>query len=104
TGDVSIWAKHSDYVTALGIGKAVVTIGDEKRNAACNGGVLTVLKGEVTLLASTFEWQEEIDLNRANEALERAKEIMTNAQDARQLELAKLRIQRALTRIDVKDD
>ncbi|MEG0020426.1 MAG: ATP synthase F1 subunit epsilon [Oscillospiraceae bacterium] len=104
TGDVNIWAKHIDYVTALGIGKAVVTIGENKRVAACNGGVLSVLKGEVSILATTFEWQDEIDLHRANAALEKAKEVMAHAQDARQIELAKLRIQRALTRIDAKDD
>ena len=68
-GDVTVWAHHADFVTALGIGRAQVTVGGEKRFAACNSGVLTVLKGEATLLASTFEWQDEIDLDRANEAL-----------------------------------
>lgn len=102
-GDVAIWAGHSDYVTALGIGRTIVTIDGQKRYGACNGGVLTSLKGEVTILAATFEWQEDIDEKRAQETLVEAKKCLENARDdARAVELAKLKIQRALIRIEVK--
>ncbi|MEG1782506.1 MAG: ATP synthase F1 subunit epsilon [Oscillospiraceae bacterium] len=103
TGDVSIWAKHSDYVTALGIGRAIVTVNGVKRYAACNSGVLSVLKGEVTILSSTFEWQEDIDAKRAEETLASAKIILEDAaKNGHDVRLAKMKIQRALTRLDVK--
>lgn len=102
TGDLTILARHIDYVTALGIGKTIVNINDEKRVAACNGGVLSMLKGEVTILATTFEWQDEIDLERANIALENSKQQIAKEQDAQKIALAKLKIERALTRIEVK--
>ncbi len=103
TGNVSIWAKHTDYVTALGIGKAVVTVGGQKKVAACNGGVMSVCKNEVTVLASTFEWKEEIDAQRAEIALKNAKDEIANAKDKNEAESCKEKAKRAMTRIEVKN-
>ena len=104
TGDISIWANHIDIVTALGIGKATVTVNGEKRTAACSGGVLSVIKGEVTVLASTFEWADEIDLERAKNALAKGKEELKSAKDSKNIEIARLRIKRALVRESVKTE
>lgn len=104
TGDISIWANHIDIVTALGIGKATVTVNGEKRIAACSGGVLSVIKGEVTVLASTFEWEDEIDLERAKIALAKGKEELKLAKDEKNIEIARLRIKRALVRESVKTE
>ena len=104
TGDVSIWPNHINLVTALGTGKASVTVNGTKRVAACSSGVLSVLKNDVTVLASTFEWKEEIDLDRARESLARAKEDLKNAKEKKEINLAKLRVQRHLVREAVKTD
>ncbi len=101
-GDMSIWSGHVDAVTALGIGKAGVTVDGERRYAACSGGVLSVIKGDVTVLASTFEWAEEIDLERAREDLAKGKEELAVATDEKSVQLAKQRITRALVREGVK--
>lgn len=100
TGDVTILARHIDYVTALGIGKAKVVNADGQIHwGACNGGVLSVMKGEVRVLATTFEWQEEIDDARALRSLEKGKKLLAEGDGkSRTIDLAKLRIQRALTR------
>ena len=37
----------------------------QRRRAACMGGMLTVLNGDVHLVATTWEWAEEIDQARA---------------------------------------
>ncbi len=104
TGDISIWANHIDIVTALGIGKATITANGEKKIAACSGGVLSAIKGEVTVLASTFEWADEIDLERAQSALEKGKEELKSAKDQKDVELARLKIKRALMRESVKKE
>ena len=54
-GYVSIRAKHADYIAALDIGMVTVTENGKSRNAACGGGFLSVEKGEVRLVATTFE-------------------------------------------------
>lgn len=68
-GDLAILAKHGDYCTALGMGEAhIVDAEGSRRRAACMGGMLTVLDGEVRLVATTWEWAEQIDHTRAEAA------------------------------------
>ena len=55
TGDIAILAKHSNFCTALGMGEAhVVMEDDSRREAACIGGMLTMMDGECSLLATTW--------------------------------------------------
>ena len=72
TGELTLLAHHIDFVTALGMGEARVTIDGQKRYAACIGGMLAMTKNEVRLIATTFEWADQIDLPRAKDALARA--------------------------------
>ena len=67
SGDLGILANHIDMVTALGMGPASVRLdeGSAPRKAACIGGLLTVSNGSVKLVATTFEWAEDIDKQRA---------------------------------------
>ena len=75
TGDLAILAGHCNFCTALGMGEAHVILEDGSvRSAACIGGMLTVMDGNCSLLATTWEWQEDIDADRAGKAKERAQE------------------------------
>ena len=101
-GDVCILPRHAPYVTALGIGEATVVLpGDQRRKAACAGGMLSVTGDDVRLVATTFEWAEDIDKARAEKAEEKARERMEKAQNNTELELAKAKLFRALARIKV---
>ena len=76
-GDIAILARHGDYGTALGMGEAHIVDADgQRRRAACMGGLLSVLDGEVRLVATTWEWAEEIDQARAEASKKRAEEIL----------------------------
>lgn len=101
-GDVAILAGHIPYVTALGIGEAAVMAEDGTvRKAAANGGMLSVTPEEVRVVATTFEWAENIDVERAKKAKEKAEERIKKAQNAKELELAKVKLSRALVRMQV---
>ncbi len=100
-GDVCILARHIPYVTALGMGEARVTIGGQVRRAAANGGMLAVTGDHVRLVATTFEWAEEIDRERAQRSKEAAEAQLKNLTDAREIQLAKAKLSRALNRIKV---
>lgn len=104
SGDVSVWAGHVDIVTALGIGKAGVTVDGQRKYAACSGGVLSVINGEVTVLASTFEWAEDIDPERAEASLREGRARLEKATDKKEIELAKQKIKRARVRQAVKNE
>lgn len=102
-GDVCILAGHTPYLTALGMGECRVTGSTgETRRAACIGGMLSVMDNEVRLVATTFEWAENIDVSRAQRARERAEALIHQEHlSPRDLELANAKLKRALTRINV---
>jgi F-type H+-transporting ATPase subunit epsilon len=74
-GDVAILAGHTNYCTAIGMGTAELTLEDStKRSAACIGGMLSVMDGVCRVLPTTWEWDNEIDVERAQRAKDRAEE------------------------------
>ena len=98
-GDVAILDRHIPYVTALGIGEASVTVYGRTRTAAASGGMLAVTPGHVRVVATTFEWAEDIDVERAKRARESAEAAIRQETDPNQLELAKARLSRANARL-----
>ena len=103
-GDTSLLAHHADYVSAVGAGEAALALADGSvRRAACIGGMLSMISNEASLIATTFEWADDIDLARAERAKAAAEARIAAAQsDDRELMLAKAKLQRALIRIGVK--
>ncbi len=98
-GIIGILPRHIDYVAPLGMGEAVVTAEGEARRAACIGGMVAVHNGAVRLVATTFEWAEEIDVDRAREAEARARAVIAREDlNERDLKLAEARLHRALVR------
>lgn len=102
-GDVCIMAGHTPYLTALGMGECRVTDAEGNvRRAACIGGMLSMMDNQARLVATTFEWAEDIDISRAERARQRAEALISQKHlDERDLELANARLKRALTRINV---
>lgn len=102
SGDVAILARHINYVAPLGMGRAVIIAGGKRRTAACIGGMLSVVDGSVTLVPTTFEWSDKIDLERANAAYEKADKVLKNPSASQNdLKLAEAKLRRALVRKSV---
>ncbi|MBR1972948.1 MAG: ATP synthase F1 subunit epsilon [Oscillospiraceae bacterium] len=101
-GDVCILARHMNYVAPLGMGMAIVEANGKRRTAACIGGMLSVSDGEVTLVPTTFEWSDKIDLERAERSYQRADKVLhdSGASDT-DIALAEARLHRALVRKSV---
>ncbi len=104
-GDVEILARHTDYCTAVGMGTARVTMEDgTERKAACIGGMLSVLKGEVKVFPTTWEWSEDIDIERAKAAKKRAEERLSDAHLDKEARVrAEAKLYRALVRLGSTD-
>lgn len=99
TGDMGILAGHINCVAPLGMGRATIVMAGKRRYAACIGGMLSVLNGSITLLPTTFEWAENIDISRAEASYDRAKQTLDNKQASdTELRLAEARLKRALVR------
>lgn len=102
SGDMGILAGHISCVAPLGMGQAMILTGGQRRYAACIGGILSVSDGAVTLVPTTFEWAEGIDLARAEAAADRAQRIISdkNSPDT-DIRMAQARLKRALIRKSV---
>ena len=100
-GDVEFLAGHIDYMAALGTGKARIKVEGRDRYASVSGGFVTVSGGEVKLVAITFEFAEDIDLDRAKVAAEKARETIASSKDDKAAKLAEAKLKRALNRIAV---
>ena len=105
SGDMGILAGHTDCVAPLGMGRATVVIDGKKRYAACIGGMVSVVSGKVSIVATTFEWAEDIDADRAEASRVKAKNILADksASDT-DLRLAEARLKRALVRKNVAEN
>ena len=102
SGDMGFLAGHINTVAPLGMGEATVTIDGVKRYAACIGGMVSVLGGEVTLVPTTFEWAENIDLARAKLSQQKAEAVLKDkASSETDIRIAQARLRRALVRSSV---
>ena len=100
-GDVEILAGHTDLLASVSTGRVRIIEDGKKRFGSVNGGFLTVKDKQATLCAITFEFADQIDLKRAEAAKARAEEALKSAKDQREIEIAKAKLLRALSRINV---
>ena len=101
-GDVEILAGHTDFLSALSTGRTRIIVDGEKRFASSSGGFVSVKNGEVSMICTTFEFADEIDINRAKEAKEKAEAALSSANDNKISEaLIKAKLARATSRINV---
>ena len=100
-GDLAILARHMNYVTAIGMGTATVVMEDgTERKAACIGGMLSMMNNLCRVIPTTWEWGDEIDLERAMDAKRRAEERLAESNLEEQARVnAEAKLYRALVRI-----
>ena len=103
-GDVEILRGHTDFIAPIDIGRARVLDADGNPHlASCAGGFLSVSQGAVRLVAVTFEFAENIDIERARAAKARAEQALANAKDRKATQLAEAKLARALNRIRISE-
>ncbi len=103
-GQVGVLARHAPMITELEIGSAVITEADgERRWFAMVGGVMRVKEGEVVLMVSAAEEAEEIDVDRARRALQRAEQRLAAREGEVDLSRAELALARAMNRLKVAE-
>ena len=103
-GDKGILARHEDYVAALPIGKMKVRIDGKFRVAAVSEGTVKVSRDKTVVLVQSCEWADEIDVDRAKAAKEKAEGRMKTAEkDNNDYLLAEYKLKRAINRIETWD-
>jgi F-type H+-transporting ATPase subunit epsilon len=92
---------HTPFFTTLGLGVIVYTRDRLSRSLTCFAGFCEVLPDRVSILAQIGERAEDIDLQRAEEALARAETRMQTIRDQEGYEDTRQAFQRAVTRLAV---
>ena len=102
SGEMGILAKHINCVAPLGMGRATIITEDGPRYAACIGGMVSMVDGKATLVSTTFEWADEIDVARVDRSHDKAQATLQNKNSSKaDLVLAEARLKRALIRKSV---
>ncbi len=100
-GELAILPSHAPLLTGLRPGEIRVVKGNEDSYIAVSGGFLEVMANKVTILADTAEQADEIDEQRAEEALRRAEEQIAARPADMDLEQALASLRRSRARLNV---
>lgn len=103
-GDVGILPNHVPYTAALGIGGLNIIQNGQSRVAAIASGFVDVSREQTVVLARTCEWADEIDINRAREAAERARAILQQKESEHEHDVAQIKLKKAINRMRIAGD
>lgn len=73
-GEMGILAGHTPMVVAIAVGPIKIKRGNDWLEAVLTEGFMEVKQDKTVILTDTAEWPNEIDVNRAKAAKERAEE------------------------------
>ena len=102
-GVMGILPNHAPMLTALAFGEVMVRSNGDEQFFAIGGGYAEVQPDRVIVLADSAEQADEIDLDRAEKARERAEKAMKEGvpEDAARYAQIEAALKRAQIRIDV---
>lgn len=100
-GEIGVYKDHIPLTTVLEPGVVIIHKDGEQKVAAVHAGFAEILGEKVTLLAELAEWPDEIDVNRAEAAKERAEARIKTREENLDLKRAEYALHKALIRIDV---
>jgi F-type H+-transporting ATPase subunit epsilon len=100
-GYLGILPGHAPLITELGVGEITYRNAGQTRYLAVAWGFAEVLPDKVTILAETAEPAAEIDVNRAQQAKQRAEQELKSGSADVNYDAAGAALQRAETRLEV---
>lgn len=103
-GELNLLPGHAPLVTTLGEGVLKYRLKDGEKSVAISWGYVEVTPGEVNILAETAEQKEDIDVSRAEKALQKANDFLSKETlSPEDLEKYHRKLRRAEARITVAE-
>lgn len=99
TGEMGVYANHIPLTTILAPGVVKIHNNGQVKKAAVMGGFVEIQKDRITVMAENAEWPEEIDVERAKAAKERAEKRLHDRTADIDLVRAEAALKRAMARI-----
>ena len=100
-GEFGVLHGHIPFLTALKVGMLSYKAKGTEKHLAVSWGYVEVTGDNVKVLAETAERATEIDVSRAKRAKETAEKILTAGKEDQEYEEAKVRLEKAVIRIQV---
>jgi len=101
-GEIGVYKNHIPLTTVIAPGVVVITEGDSKKRAAVHAGFAEILSDKVTILAEVAEWPDEIDVDRAMAARERAEKRLAERNGSIDVKRAEMALRKSLVRISLR--
>ena len=95
----TILANHIDIVVPIEIGQVKLIYNNDSDFVAVSEGIFNFSKNKAHLFVRTYEFADEIDRTRAEQAKDRAESLLVSELSSREMLEAELALKRAITRI-----
>ena len=102
-GELAVLPRHAAFMTMLNAGELILKKGNDEIPFAVTGGFFEVLDDKVIVLADAAERADEIDVQRAEQARERARLALERRESTEDLAAAAAALQRAMIRLRVAE-
>lgn len=102
-GYIGVLENHIPLVSPLEISIMMIRTSEGERHVTLAGGIIYVKKKETVIVTPSVEFVEDIDITRANEAYQRAKQRLDNKEAYVNVKRAELALSRSLNRIHAYD-
>ncbi|MFQ6015032.1 MAG: F0F1 ATP synthase subunit epsilon, partial [Anaerolineae bacterium] len=100
-GELGILPRHTPLMTALQVGELRIRKGDQVEHFAIGGGFMEVRPDRVVVLADTAERADEIDVERAEAARQRAEKLLAEGPPREDLSRLEGALRRSRIRLKV---
>jgi len=100
-GEMTLLPHHTPLVAMLVTCKLQLMEHGEYKDYALAGGMLHMLNDQVNILTDAIEGREEIDIERANRAKERAQRRLAKKDSKTNIKRAEIALAKAINRINV---
>ncbi|GAB1421083.1 F0F1 ATP synthase subunit epsilon [Anaerolineales bacterium] len=94
-GEMGVLPHHAPVLTTLGFGELVIRKGKAEERFVIYGGIVDVRPDKVVILADMAESSFDLDLEKIEEAKDRALEAYTGASDMNTMAIASQSLRRA---------
>ena len=100
-GELGLLPNHMPLIAMLKTSKLTLKVNGEKKEFAISGGLLHLFDNQVKILTDAIEGKDEIDIERAQRAKERAMQRLEKKDSRTNMDRAELALLRAINRISV---
>ena len=99
SGDVGLLAEHIPMVAPVAVGRIKIIQNGKVREATCADGMLKIRGNHALVITEAAEWIDDIDVERARKARERAEARLKAKTEQVDIDRAKVALTKALNRI-----